>query len=128
MQKFEADASQPAFTRHLDALIVEDVEGDARLIVKALTRGGFSVSFERVESRAQMIEALDRKHWDIVISDCALPKFRASRALEVLHERQLDGLHGLPVIVVSGVLREEAAEQLVGKGTTFFVRLPIAGP
>lgn len=118
MQEFEASVSNPSSPRHLDALIVEDVEGDARLIVKALTRGGFSVSFERVESRAQMIEALDRRHWDVVISDCALPKFSAARALELLHERKQDEL---PVIVVSGVVRDEAAQQLFRAGANDFL-------
>jgi two-component system, NtrC family, sensor kinase len=118
MQEFEVSVSNPAFPRHLDALIVEDVEGDARLIVKALTRGGFAVSYERVESHAQMCEALDRRHWDVVISDCALPKFSAKRALELLHERKLSQL---PVIVVSGVVREEAAHQLFHAGAHDFL-------
>jgi PAS domain S-box-containing protein len=118
MQEFQASVSNHSFPRHLDALIVEDMEGDARLIVKALTRGGFSVSYERVESRAQMSEALDRKHWDVVISDCALPKFSAARALDLLHERKLNDL---PVIVVSGVIREEAAQQLFQAGAHDFL-------
>lgn len=113
-----APTNNPVSIRHLDALIVEDVEGDARLIVKALTRGGFSVNFERVESHAQMCAALDRRHWDVVISDCALPAFSAARALALLHERKLEEL---PVIVVSGVLREDASTQLFNAGAHDFL-------
>jgi two-component system NtrC family sensor kinase len=109
--------------RRVDALIVEDVEGDARLIVKALTRAGFAVNFERVESRAEMNAALDHGHWDIVISDCSLPKFSAAQAIALLQERHID----LPIVVVSGVVREDAALQLLHSGAhDFFTKGSLA--
>ena len=53
----------------LRALIAEDSENDTLLLVRELTRAGYDLSYERVQSAAAMREALDQRSWDVVIGD-----------------------------------------------------------
>ncbi len=58
-------------SRPLRVLVVEDSEDDALLLRRHLQRAGYHLTFERVETSAEMSRALDRQAWDIVISDHA---------------------------------------------------------
>ncbi len=101
----------------LRALLVEDSQDDADLIVRELRRGGFGVSFERVESRAALAAALDAGAWDVVLSDYSLPTFDAPAALAVVRERGLD----VPFLIVSGTMGEEAAVKAIKAGAQDFI-------
>ncbi len=58
----------------LRALIIEDSEDDAKLLLRALRRGGFDPSHQRVET-AEAMDAALQQTWDVVISDWAMPHF-----------------------------------------------------
>jgi len=90
---------------HLRVLNVEDSEDDALLVKRHLERQGYDLRFERVDTRASLIKALEAQAWDIIISDYALPNFSAPAALELLKEKGLD----LPFIILSGTIGEETA-------------------
>jgi diguanylate cyclase (GGDEF)-like protein/PAS domain S-box-containing protein len=96
----------------LSVLIVEDSESDAQLILRLLKKAGYEVVFERVETAEQMLSALEKQAWDIVISDYSLPQFNGRAALELLKEKQPD----IPFIVVSGVIGEESAVAMMKAG------------
>ncbi len=89
----------------LRALLVEDSDDDAQLLLHELRRAGYDASYERVETAAAMQEALARKHWDIVLSDYRMPQFNGLAALEILKKSGLD----LPFIIVSGTIGEDVA-------------------
>jgi diguanylate cyclase (GGDEF)-like protein/PAS domain S-box-containing protein len=101
----------------LAVLIVEDSESDAQLILRLLRKAGYEVVFERVETAQQMLSGLEKRTWDIVISDYNLPQFNGPAALELLKEKQAD----LPFIVVSGVIGEESAVTLMKAGAHDYV-------
>ncbi len=101
----------------LAALLVEDVERDAELIVRELRRGGFDPTWERVESKAAMAEALSRRRWDVVLSDYSLPAFSGPAALALVKERALD----LPFVIVSGTVGEEVAVAAMRAGAHDFL-------
>ncbi len=96
----------------LSALIVEDSVSDAGLVVRQLERGGFAVSHERVDSTEAMRAALQKQDWDIVLSDFNIPGFGAGQALDVLHQSG----HDIPCIVISGVIQEATAVELMRMG------------
>lgn len=91
--------------RTLRALIVEDSEDDAQLIIKELRNAGYDPIVDRVESAKQMSAALEAQSWEVVLSDYKLPTFTAPAALAMLQTRRID----LPFIIVSGAIGEETA-------------------
>jgi signal transduction histidine kinase len=104
--------ASPASPRALRVLLLEDVESDAELLLRALRQGGREVVFERVETAAGMNEALTRGGWDVIISDYSMPSFDAPAALSLMRKRGLD----LPFIIVSGTVGEETAVDAMRAG------------
>lgn len=100
----------------LHTLIVEDVATDAELAVAQLQREGRSVDWSRVDTEAAFRAALS-PGLDVILSDCNLPSFSASRALEILRESGMD----VPLILVSGTIGEEAATELMRNGAVDYV-------
>ncbi len=96
----------------LRVLVVEDSEDDALLVIHELKRGGYDVTFKRVETAEAMTAALDKQAWDVIIADYHLPHFSAPEALELFHQSGLD----LPFIVISGTIGEETAVGMMKDG------------
>jgi signal transduction histidine kinase len=101
----------------LRVLFVEDSEADVELVRRDLHRSGYQIVSQRVETREDLTEAL-QKDWDIVLSDFNMPQFRGDHALELV--RTLKG-PDLPFIVVSGTLGDERAVALLKAGANDFV-------
>ncbi|HTE46194.1 MAG TPA: PAS domain S-box protein, partial [Gemmatimonadaceae bacterium] len=101
----------------LRALIIEDSEDDALLLVRELRRSGYDLYFERVQTEEAVVAALDRERWDIVISDHHMPAFDGIDALRVIRERAPD----LPFIFVSGTLGEDTAVAAMRAGAQDYV-------
>lgn len=120
-----ANNAHPVLHR-LRALIVEDDPADAELIVSELRRSGFEVLWERVETEEQYLAHLAGVP-EIVLADYSLPQFNGNRALELLQQQGL----GIPFVVVSGTVGEEAAARIIKQGATDYVlknRLAALGP
>lgn len=97
-------------------LIVEDEPDDAQLVVAELRRSGIDPIWQRVETEPEFIEQLSAGP-DIVLADYHLPAFGALRALELQQVHAVD----VPVIVVSGMIGEEAAVDCLRRGATDYV-------
>jgi len=89
----------------LRLLIVEDSQDDAMLLLRELTRGGFEVVHERVDTADALTSALAREEWDLVVSDHSMPHFSGTDALNILRAKRTD----IPFIFVSGTIGEETA-------------------
>ncbi len=96
----------------LRVLIVEDSPDDADLILLELRRAGFDVQARRVETAAEMRQALENTDWDTILSDHAMPRFSSGAALQLLKEVHKD----LPFIIVSGSIGEEHAVRAMRAG------------
>jgi PAS domain S-box-containing protein len=101
----------------LRLLIVEDVEDDALLVVRSLSKAGYDAHARVVTMADELRAALDEEPWDIVISDYNLPGFDAPAALEIV--RAFDA--HLPFIVVSGTVGEELAVATMRTGAQDYV-------
>jgi signal transduction histidine kinase len=101
----------------LKALIVEDNERDAAMLMRELNRGGYALESERVETPEALSAALDRQAWDIVFSDYSMPRFSAPAALALVRDRGFD----LPFIIVSGTIGEETAVEAMRAGANDFM-------
>jgi PAS domain S-box-containing protein len=103
--------------RLLRALLVEDSEDDAELLLRELARSGYKVEHRRVDTADGLREALAAQTWDIVLSDYTMPDFDARGALTVLKESGSD----LPFIIVSGAIGEETAVGALKAGAHDFL-------
>jgi PAS domain S-box-containing protein len=99
-------------SEHLKALIVEDCESDALLVLRHLAKAGFEVEHLRVMDEGALRAALREGVWDVLISDYSLPGFDAPSALKVVQELAPE----LPFIVVSGTVGEEIAVGMMKVG------------
>ncbi len=103
--------------RLLRVLFVEDSLADAFLLERALTRGGFRVISDRVDTADTMHRALDEREWDLILCDHSMPQFSSPEALQILQGKRLD----LPFIIVSGHIEEEMAISAMDSGAHDYV-------
>lgn len=102
-----------------DILIVEDDPDDAVLLIEELRRAGLELGrHRRVDDPESFRSALDERSWHLVLSDHRLPHFSPEQALRILSELDLD----TPVIVISGVVSEEVASEIMDLGASDFLR------
>ena len=99
-------------SNQLKLLLIEDSEDDALLLLRLLQRGGYDVDYEIVETAPAMLDALDRRAWDIIISDYALPQFSGMSALQLVQRKGYD----IPFIIISGTIGEEHAVSIIKAG------------
>jgi len=104
-------------TLSLRLLLIEDSDADATLVVCALTRGGYTVVYDRVDSPAALTAALTRHAWDVVVADYAMPGFTAAVAFDLVRQRDPD----LPFIFVSGTTGEDAAVTAMRTGADDYI-------
>ena len=100
----------------LRALLVEDSEDDATLLLRELRRA-FDVTHLRVDTPEAMVGALNSGPWDIVLSDYSMPRFSAPDAFATLQRRGLD----LPFIIVSGTVGEDTAVDAMRLGVHDYI-------
>jgi len=103
--------------RPLRALLVEDAEADANLLLHELKRSGYDVSWKRVYTADSMRAALQSDAWDVILSDYSMPSFTAPDALALLRQTNLD----VPFIIVSGTVGEETAVASLKAGACDFL-------
>lgn len=96
----------------IHVLIVEDSKYCADLNVRELTRGGFDVQWQRVETEAAMHANLREKDWDIILSDHSTPRFNAIQAL--LARNQL--MPHIPFIIVSEDVQPDSLRYAMQNG------------
>ena len=96
----------------LRVLILEDRPSDTELMLHELRQAGFDPEWVRVETEQDYLTQLDQAP-ETILADYHLPQFDAQRALQILQERELD----IPFIVVTGVLGDELAVELMKQGT-----------
>lgn len=101
----------------LRAILVEDSEDDALLLVRELTHHAYEVRHLRVETRDALEQALRTGEWDLVLCDFTMPRFRGTDALRVVKELGID----VPVIFVSGTIGEDVAVEAMKAGAHDYV-------
>jgi len=101
----------------LQVLLIEDSADDAALLTIELQRAGFAPACTRIETRADLVAALERQAWDLIIADYRLPRFDGLAALSSVKEKGLD----LPFIIVSGYITETAAVTAMKAGAHDYV-------
>ena len=103
-------------TTPLRVLIVEDNPDDAELMVLRLVKEDFQPQWQRVQTEAEYLAALEPPP-DLILADWRLPHFSGLRALQLLRQRGLD----IPFVIVSGSIGEETAVDALRQGAHDYV-------
>jgi CheY-like chemotaxis protein len=98
-------------------LLVEDSDDDALLLEMTLRKEKLDVDITRVVDEAGLRAALATGKLDVVVVDWVVPGMSALEVIDIVAAVDPD----LPVILVSGVLREEDAVQALRSGACDFV-------
>jgi two-component system cell cycle sensor histidine kinase/response regulator CckA len=106
-----------AAPKRLRVLNVEDSLRDASLLRRHLSRAGYELVFERVDTPIAMKTALETKEWDVILADYSIPEFNALKALALLKETGLD----IPFIMISGTIGEETAVEALLAGASDYL-------
>ncbi|WP_252272504.1 response regulator [Pseudomonas subflava] len=104
-------------SQNISVLFIEDSSHDAELAQLALERSGFVLDIELVYSHAGVVEALQRREFDLILADFILPGFSGSQALQ--EARRL--APQTPFIFLSGVYGEENAVNMMRSGAIDYV-------
>lgn len=75
------------------------------LLTRHLSRAGYELISDRVDTAEAMKAALKTREWDVILCDYSMPHFNALQALELMKEIKLD----IPFIIISGTIGEAAA-------------------
>nr|WP_294869768.1 ATP-binding protein [uncultured Pedobacter sp.] len=101
----------------LKILILEDNESDADLLNRELNKSGLIFTAEIVQTRMEFENALQNFNPDLILSDYSLPSFDAVTAFNIKKNKHPH----TPFIIVSGVIGEENAVELIKAGVTDYV-------
>jgi signal transduction histidine kinase len=112
-----ANAPSAGPKSRLRALLVEDNQLDAELVLRALRKHNFEVSARIVQDEAGFTQALHSHCPDIVLADFNLPSWTGMAALDVLRREGLD----IPMILVSGAVGDMTAVDCIKRGATDYV-------
>ena len=114
--------------RKLKILMLEDNPEDAFLIERVLRKDNMVFVAERVDTREEFCESIERFRPDVVLSDHGLPRFNSREALKIsLKERA-----AAPFILVTGTMSDEIAISCLRDGADDYIlkgnlsRLPSA--
>jgi len=86
-------------------------------VERHLRQNGFPFIVQLAATRNAFTRALDEFHPDVVLADYSLPDFDALSAVRLVRERDPD----LPVILVTGVLGDEAAVNVIKAGANDYI-------
>jgi PAS domain S-box-containing protein len=104
-------------TTPLRVLFVEDSDDDTQLMIREIRRGGYDLTWERIDTPAAMQASLTSRSWDLIISDHTMPRFSSLQALDVLKSSEQD----IPFLIIFGSIGEDAAVVALKAGAHDFV-------
>jgi PAS domain S-box-containing protein len=112
----------------LRVLFIEDNPADVELEVHELTKGGFQVSGDTVQTPEELSEKLRAGGYEVVLSDYRMPRWTGLDAFYAMRKAGRE----IPFLLVTGTLGDELAVECLKKGIWDYVlkeklaRLPFA--
>jgi len=101
----------------LRVLMLEDSEEDTQLVIREFKKGGYAVSYQRVDTPEDLKKAIEKQAWDIIIADYTMPRFSGLDALRIVREKGIE----IPFIIVSGTIGEDIAVQSMKAGVHDYI-------
>ena len=116
-QRLQREAGLSKMKPPFHILHLEDNPNDAKLVQSTLEAGGIACTTTRVQTRDDLISALERGGIDLILSDFSLAAFDGLSAAALVRTRWA----AIPLIIVSGTPGEEGAIDSFKSGATDYV-------
>jgi PAS domain S-box-containing protein len=100
----------------LKIILVEDNPSDAKILCMELKKY-YHIYEQRVETKEEYINALNKNKADIILSDYSLPQFNGMDALSIRQEMAPE----IPFILITGSLSEETAVEIMKSGADDYI-------
>ncbi len=101
----------------LNILFIEEHKDHVHDMVRRLNEGGFDLNYHHVNDQPGLLDSLNKKSWDLVISDYDLSSCNAYELLKTVRQFDLQ----LPFIIVSSDLAEDAVIGATHAGANDFI-------
>jgi len=111
----------PARGRFL-LLVVEDVTANQKVMDRLLAKAGFRCELAR--NGREALEALKRRHYDLVLMDCQMPEMDGYEATRRLREQERPGDH-IPVIAMTASAMKGDRERCLAAGMDDYLSKPV---
>ncbi|MBT0811801.1 PAS domain-containing protein [Litoribacter ruber] len=105
-------------SQKLEILVAEDNEVNALVLGKIIKKWGYQ--FDRVSNGLEAVDAVGKKHYDIVLMDIQMPVMNGFLATETIKS-----ISSVPVIALTAANRTEIQDQIAMNGFDGFVSKPI---
>ncbi len=112
----------------LRVLILEDNQRDAELFIQKLKEAHFEVEADTVDTEEAFVASLQSRVYDLILADYSIPEWSGLEAFRFVKRNGI----GIPFVLVTGTLGEEAAVDLIKEGVADYIlkdrlaRLPSA--
>ncbi len=104
--------------QRVNVLIVDDSIDDAGLLWQTLSKEGYEVVYQVVDTPEAMRAALEHQEWDLITSELYMPNFSASEALELAKEVRPN----VPYIIVSDDIALSLVVSLMKAGANDYIQ------
>ncbi len=101
----------------IHALLIEDSEDDAFLLLESLAKSQFDIQSKRIDSKLDLMTALEQESWEIILCNYPMIEFSGFEALSIVQQKGLD----IPFIFVFGSMDEDIAVEAMHNGAHDFV-------
>jgi sigma-B regulation protein RsbU (phosphoserine phosphatase) len=103
--------------RRLTILQLEDSPLDQRLVAEALSEDGLMCEFVYAKTRAEFETELQKREYDLILSDYSLPEYNGNAALRLARQLRPE----TPFLFVSGTMGETQVVESLKSGATDYV-------
>lgn len=88
--------------RPIRILMIEDSEDDQELMLRQIRKGGYQPEYLNLHTKKDLLDALDKHQWDLVLCDFNLPAFDGLSAHQIVKQKSPK----TPFLLVSDTIPE----------------------
>jgi len=107
----------------VNILVVDDSLPMRSVIIKTIKASGFgTVNFFQAANGIEALDVLQNEWMDLIVTDYNMPDMDGIQLISEL--KKDDGLHSIPVIVVTTEGSQQRVEEFMEKGAAGYIRKP----